>query len=872
VIETLRREAIANPKERLTVSRLNTFTGGNKAKSGKMMSQLLEDGVIDSFGRILPEGGQAAAPAPTKPGPVAVPKTAAPPAAPPVAGPMPTPAETAAIEDAFGGPPTPPAPPAAAPAEHIAALANNQPPPTPITSRPTADSPESSKVVVNQPPAPPATAPPPTPESIGQQLVGGVRQEAMASQARGVEQPQPPAVLPEVPPTTPAPVLQFPAPAAAPIRPPLASAAAPESAGRTEPITANIPALFHDLPPEVQQKVATGILKDGGAENPSPEDVSQTIQHLVEVSAQGEGSAIDLIRAYGGTPETEAIVNPPASAPAPRRRGAGKKTKATTPPPVDPDTAAQIAANEAKFAETERALAAMRATKAGAGPAAEPVAPTAEDATAAAERLRAKFARINPLTSTPGGERGSFSWKPVPGEKAPLLEAQDFRDLYTVGRAAAQRAGQTFEAWRGEMVNQFGDWVDAHLKPMWENIRGVTAATVNPAIPKTQPPPTGATVGPGAALTPPETAASLAGAALPPSQPPFLQWDQGARPVSVAPIQGPPVENPVTPAEKAANAEWVRNKVEEAARLRAQGGEDVESRRAAAERARAEARPIPPAPPEEKAAPGATVPPMAPVAGINPLPAGPVAAKPIPYIEGKVPPHLEQYPVARALAKVGFTQRGNADAGGTYPGEEFASRPHGRSFRTSPTSPRVEAPIYRELPSGNAADSVWTMPVAEGTIEIQMDTATHEFEATKYYNDGTISAPIHKIGANAMVDYLNGVQAREIPRTMAQSAGRSYGGGEPVISQRITAPPPTPDTPVNQTAADIAQIEHLTRTAATPAEAMDVITNAIRRAATPPKAGKPEAPSRAPSRDRIPRDERLSLAEGLRQAQQAALK
>ena len=50
----------------------------------------------------------------------------------------------------------------------------------------------------------------PTPESIGQSLIGQVRQTAMESQTKGVEQPQPPKTLPEIPEKTPAPVLQMP--------------------------------------------------------------------------------------------------------------------------------------------------------------------------------------------------------------------------------------------------------------------------------------------------------------------------------------------------------------------------------------------------------------------------------------------------------------------------------------------------------------------------------------------------------------------------------------------------------------------------------------------------------------------------------------
>ena len=48
-----------------------------------------------------------------------------------------------------------------------------------------------------------------TPESVGKKLVGGVRQEAMAAKGKGVQQPQPPAVLPEVPGKPPAKVLKF---------------------------------------------------------------------------------------------------------------------------------------------------------------------------------------------------------------------------------------------------------------------------------------------------------------------------------------------------------------------------------------------------------------------------------------------------------------------------------------------------------------------------------------------------------------------------------------------------------------------------------------------------------------------------------------
>lgn len=50
---------------------------------------------------------------------------------------------------------------------------------------------------------------PPTPEEIGKKLVGGVRQQAMESAGKGVEQPQPPAELPEIPAKEPAKVLEF---------------------------------------------------------------------------------------------------------------------------------------------------------------------------------------------------------------------------------------------------------------------------------------------------------------------------------------------------------------------------------------------------------------------------------------------------------------------------------------------------------------------------------------------------------------------------------------------------------------------------------------------------------------------------------------
>ena len=291
VIQVLRREGTKKP---VSIDRIRTITGADTRTAGKIMSQLLEDGVIDSSRNVLAGAPAATTAPPPPPAAPAATATAPPPAAPVVdsvaahnaraeqirkAG-MPS----KVIEMSTG--PTPPAPPIGLP------VVNTAPPAAPTGS--------TLRVV----PLPAATEVPtvsiPTPQSIAQGVIPKIRQAAMAAQGTT----PPPTVTPEQlaaaevmqhgpagVPGSPAPVVQMPSPAAAP--------APPEAAGAPPAPVIQMPtpdeAPVNPRSAAAKKAWATRRAKAGTA--PPPEPVASAGRTEPEASAQPPEPAAPVVSA-----------------------------------------------------------------------------------------------------------------------------------------------------------------------------------------------------------------------------------------------------------------------------------------------------------------------------------------------------------------------------------------------------------------------------------------------------------------------------------------------------------------------------------------------------------------------------------------------
>ncbi len=465
------------------------------------------------------------------------------------------------------------------------------------------------------------------------------------------------------------------------------------------------------------------------------------------------------------------------------------------------------------------------------GPAAPAVAESGEPPyiTALKAQLMAKGAAVIEELKDP---TASFGWRP-PRDPELRLGVNDFRNLYTVGRYYMQRQGASFEAWRGEMINQLGEWVDAHLRPMWDNLRGsITSATVQPGYTPEQRGVQLKEGGPIIPVTPtlldqframgpqqaqPAVAQPSASGATPAAgigaagvrrAPAYSAPPPPYRPVAVL---GPEGGSPATQFSQEAGAV--------ASRRAAQGGTPIYPQEqlplpTEGLQAHGQEKAMVPHVPRTEPIPEAMLGPR------SDLPPGDVTAQllrvwkqqvaqgrervalsgtgkravaeptPLPTYPELLTPNAKpanvNYAILQDLKNTGFQPRNlgvrlHRDA----PGERRA-RPEGGG--RPPLSLARETPA-RQLLSGNLANEVWTKPVADGVIEVQRDSDTGEFEATKHYSDtGATSPPIRGSSPEEMVNYLDHVRQRELPIPTSQYVSRTAEGRGPQGTPRERPP------------------------------------------------------------------------------------
>jgi hypothetical protein len=82
--------------------------------------------------------------------------------------------------------------------------------------------------------------------------------------------------------------------------------------------------------------------------------------------------------------------------------------------------------------------------------------------TISAGRTELAAAAPPPAAEPPDGQRPE-------GERVNFA-AQDFSDLYTIGRDLVQRTGENFAVWKEEMIKALGAWVETHLMPVWQQV------------------------------------------------------------------------------------------------------------------------------------------------------------------------------------------------------------------------------------------------------------------------------------------------------------------------------------------------------------------------------------------------------------------
>lgn len=193
--------------------------------------------------------------------------------------------------------------------------------------------------------------------------------------------------------------------------------------------------------------------------------------------------------------------------------------------------------------------------------------------------------------------------------------------------------------------------------------------------------------------------------------------------------------------------------------------------------------------------------------------------------------------ITQEMKNLGFQFRKNIESPRS-PGtlDELTSKDLSlKADRGKSSSPK--GPIVRELPSGYLANEVAVKPVIDGSIEIQFDRDTGEFEATKYYAHSGDYESVSG-GPRELADYMAKVAQRELPIPASQYAGggRRIGVTESVP---IAAPPGKGPTEISPYVKGLIALKNATRGAGSEAELQNVVIEGAKRAtAKPPEPRK----------------------------------
>lgn len=537
------------------------------------------------------------------------------------------------------------------------------------------------------------------------------------------------------------------APATAP--PPSALAVTPASvAAAPSPQSAPVEAASAKITPEQRAAAESAFAAPESASPPQPasatsrtERINQRIAELEQILASRQAptaapptqAPIEATMAAPVAPTVEAI---PAEA-RPATAPATEQTKETaTPQPTAPT---------AEAAPTPQAAAPTR---------------TIDQDKALLKAYIARFAK---------GETGTqyYDWRRPQAEQE-ILPSEVMQALKNVGADFLSRTGRNFEEWRNAMVGDIGAWVEAHLMPVWQQIQG----QVGSAKPQEQAPPT----------------------APPPV--PTIQLKEGGPHIPVTPnlldrFRVPSEPPHTSPREPSVGWEkFIKDRL-------AQGKTNNEIMNEALAQSKAQwykanAATAPPPSARAPLALQAVQPTPGPVE-IQVQPSRPTSAAPVQAPTSAVPPTTNPPAgygdqLAQAMTSAGLVV-GPEEVPNALQSAGFSERQ--AVFTSSGQSIRLNPKVLRSLPSGQQASEVWNKPVQDGSIEVQRNDVTGEWSATKHYADGTDNT-VSGTSNGALVEYLNNVQAHEVPMRPSQQASQLQSAAvSSVRPAPATAPPPS---------------------------------------------------------------------------------